>query len=394
MTIITEAIKATKISESLENYAISDSDIKDMNLDVDPDGPRRDHVYSEERFWNDVFNNPSETLDKRYDFSEGATICEWLPRIPGLHFKQGSKLLRKTRKTDIEYKSNSWTHLTPLGKSRKVMGGLGTLKFPPDINGYRMVTLTLGNSASSGIPALISPEVWSHFKLKTGSKIDIFFAAWRSLPHHWSTKFATTRGIPKACMMIKDVNQITTISNKTFPIRYHPFSIMKYVKDGAEFFDFVFVNIDSHVDGGREQVYRFLQEYKYHEGRVGQYLIEPDMSNPLISDGDIDCHSPKELREKKTSSGAYLDLILHRVHDSTFKGHSLDEIKSLMDLHLNADTIKRYADGMGLNPNIWYLDSNTLSSNNATLLELCVETKKTPFLIDEILEEYPDIFNL
>ena len=266
-----------------------------------------------------------------------------MAKIPGLFYKSGSDALRSVRKSNIEYVKENWTHYTPLGKSKKVMGGISTLKFPTDKDGYRLVSLAMNQNASSGIPALIHPEVWEYHKMKEGLKLDKIIAPLRDMPAEWSLKFASTRGIPKICLFIDKVDQISS-SNEETHVRHHPFSIMKYEKDGGEFFDFVFVNIDSDQKDARQNVQTFLGEYIYFEGRFGTYLIEPDISNPLINSQDIICQSPLELRTKMQGADAYLDLIQHRIHNTTFNDQTIDDIKKVLD-HLDEkklnDTLKK-----------------------------------------------------
>ncbi len=386
---------AAKMSETLENYAVSDVDHRDdaLHAHSSSGGAPKENVYSESEFWKSVLKSPDEWSDRIVTLPMGAVVSEWVARVPGLYYKKGSDALRKARKADIEYENDGWVHLSPLGKSRKVIGGIGTLKFPPDKEGYRMVSLTMSTNASSGIPALVHPDVWKHHKMKTGLNIGVTKATWRSMPSEWSTRFASTRNIPKACLFIDHPDHVHSDGNES-PVRFHPFSIMKYEKDGTENYDFVFANIDSHKPGSRNNVSIFLGEYKYFEGRHGEYLIEPDISNPLIGDGDIVCQSPQELREKMSGSKAYLDLILHRIQDVTYNDQTLDEIKKVMDQHLKEKTIQRYGTNMGLNPATWYIQGATLATNNAQLLDRCVERNLVASLVDEILEEYPTLFKM
>lgn len=391
------SIKASKISESLENYSLSDGAFRRATDTTPTEGPNThtEIVRMEVEFWDTVVHHREIAEKTTFDFRYGAVLSEWVARVPGLYYQKGSDLLRKLRKEDVEYVSDKWTHLTPIGKSRKVMGGLGTLKFSPDQQGYRLVSLTMSYNASAGIPALIHPRVWEHYNLHDGVFINSLKARWRTMPSTWSSKFATTRNIPKACLIVDHPDQLKC-QGEVRVVRHHPFSIFKYNDPGGgQHFDFVFVNYDSDSgEEGRNNIRTFLGEYKYHDGRVGEYLIEPDISNPLIGDGDIVCQSPQELREKREDHKAYLELISHRIHDETFDDKSVDEIKTVMDRVLNYDLIQLMSDNLGMPANLWYMDALPVASNNAKFLEGCLERKIIPRLIDELIMYSPDAFEM
>lgn len=394
MPNLIHAIRSTKIEESLINYSVGDQGIDGSSIaESVSDGPVVNpyRIGQEWQFWNPVLEDYEYFRDKEIEISYGAVLSEWVARIPGLFYKQGSDALRSVRKSNIEYVNENWVHYTPLGKSQKVMGGIGTLKFAADKDGYRLVSLAMNQNASSGIPALVHPEVWEHYNMEEGLKLDKIVAPLRDMPAEWSLKFASTRGIPKTCLFIDKVTQITS-SNEKAHVRHHPFSIMKYEKDGAEYFDFVFANIDSDQKDAREKVQLFLGEYKYNAGRYGTYLIEPDISNPLIDSQDIICQSPLELRTKMQGADAYLDLIQHRIHDTTFNDQTLDQIKTVLD-HMEEKKLKRYSKNIGLNPITTFRSGVAHATNTANLLDICMDRKIMTRLLDEIVEEYPEIFN-
>ena len=394
MPNLIHAVRSTKIEESLINYTLGDQGIDGASIassGVDYDINNTYQIGEEWQFWNPVLDDYNYFRDKTIEINADVVLSEWVALVPGLFYKAGSDALRNVRKSNIEYVNKNWTHYTPLGKSRKVMGGIGTLKFPADKDGYRLVSLAMNQNASSGIPALIHPEIWEYYKMREGLKINKIVAPLRDMPSEWSLKFASTRGIPKACLFINKIEQIET-NNEDAHVRHHPFTIMKYEKDGAEYFDFVFVNIDSDQKDARKNVQIFLGEYIYNDGRFGQYLIEPDISNPIIGSQDIICQSPLELRTKMEDSNAYLDLIQHRIHDTTFNDQTLDEIKHLLD-HLNEKTLKRYAKNIGLNPNTVFRTGVSHASNTANLLDICMDRKMMTQFLDEVIEEYPEKFN-
>ena len=64
-------------------------------------------------------------------------LLQWFPRVPGLYWLDGSENLRQLSPEAEEFRSTHWVSYKPYGKSRKVMGGIGTLRLPPSIDNYR-----------------------------------------------------------------------------------------------------------------------------------------------------------------------------------------------------------------------------------------------------------------
>src|SRR6516225_6595926 len=90
---------------------------------------------------------------------------------------------------------------------RLVSGGIGTLKFPPDADGFHMVTLTTSHNASTGVLALVSPKVWEHHRLAEGT-ILCGNARWVALPVEWAPQFPIVLGVPRGCLVLDTVGDI------------------------------------------------------------------------------------------------------------------------------------------------------------------------------------------
>lgn len=59
------------------------------------------------------------------------------------------------------------------GKSKKVLGGIGTILLSPDINGNVLMSVSAGCNASTGIPLLIFRSVLEILNIQQGDIVDI-----------------------------------------------------------------------------------------------------------------------------------------------------------------------------------------------------------------------------
>lgn len=380
---IQSAYKSTKVIESLENYVKSDDW---QNQDSSSDNSNDDKfIHDDVYFWRSNFNYPERYLNQILEFQD-VGYSEWVARVPGLYFHESSNAFHKLAQNQVEFVSDKWVHYTPLGKSQKVMGGIGTINLPPNEDGWYLGSISTTNNASTGIPVLISEEVMDYHKIKEGVHIEWCKGKWMLMTNQWSSRFPSTKNnLPKAYLRINNPDDITVIKNTIVPTLFHPFSIMEYEKSNSKFYDFVYVTVDSTEQDYRFKIQHFFSEYKDFQNRNGTYLIEPFVSNPLIKENEVMFHSPEELRDS-----AHLDLIVKRIRSETFQGKTLEEIKIALDQNLDIDKLKRFSDWIKISPNAWY-KGDAVIDETANFLMYCTDKGKTEELVDLLIKEYPEI---
>lgn len=375
-----DAITATKVIESLENYSVSDlinEEIKSSELN----DFKEQRIYSEEQFWKYILSG-KENRETLFLF-DNLVLSEHVARVPGLYFHKDSKHYRTIDKSQIEYISDKWQHYTPQGKSQKVLSGVGTLKLPPDVNGWRIACVSFGNNSSLGIPVLLSEEVWKYFKLSEGTIISNMKAHWVEMDINWAVRFSSVRGIPKAYLKIDSTDQLK-IKNDIHPTIYHPFTIMEYEKSGSLLYDFVYVTVDSSDHNFRNDIRLFLGEYKYIDGRDGRYLIDPFINDPLLNQNDVMFSSPEELRRINPSSESHLFLLKERIKNEVFNSLTIEMIKKFIDNHLDLDDLKTCSSEIIINPNLWY-QGKKMVDESANFLQKCIEKGKVEELVDNLI---------
>lgn len=375
------AITATKAIETLENYSLSDLiGVEITRLDIE--NPREIQIYSDEGFWRQILSG-EENWECEF-LLNNLNLSEHIARVPGLYFHKDSIHFRNIDNSQIEYVSDKWTHYTPQGKSQKVLSGIGTLKLPPNTNGWRIACVSHGSNSSLGIPVLISEEVWRYFKLKEGIRISHIKAKWVQMDINWASRFPSVRGIPKGYLKIDNPNQIKT-KDDIFPTIYHPYTIMEYEKSGSLLYDFVYVTVDSSDSNYKNDIRLFLEEYKYLKDRNGKYLIEPFINEPLLNESDVMYSSPEELRQTNSSSVSHLFLLTERIKSESFNYFTIEKIKEFIDNYFDLDDLKICSNEIIISPNLWY-QGKKLVDESANFLQECVKKNKVEELVDNLIK--------
>lgn len=380
---LSNLFKATKIIETIENYSIADSN---EFINADPSNLDNDNwIYSDEQFWSKVISEPEKYWNKNFNLYT-FTVCDWVARIPGLYWADFSVEIRKTSKNEVAIQSKQWIEFNPPGKSKKVLGGIGTILLPPNDDGKRLLSISSSCNASLGIPILIFPEVIDAISLKQGDAISIKNAKWQPLDLSWSKRFASTQGIPRGCFIIDSPNKIE-ILERNIPVSFQPFSIMEYQKGDALLYDYVYLTIDSKINNLRKEIEMFFNYYAKKENRNGKYLINPNMIEPYF---ETQFSFPSEMQHQ--SEKAKLQLIYRRIKDLEFSRTTLNDLIEILPSYYDSNlAIRRLAKSIGVSAAL--LQEDNAASMASQLINYCYETNKIEELTDRMIVEYPIIFN-
>lgn len=375
--------KATKIIETIENYSIANSNefIHSELSNSDNDN----WIYTEEQFWSEVISDPEKNWNKNFNLY-AFTVCDWVARIPGLYWADFSKEIRKTSQNEISKQSKQWIEFNPPGKSKKVLGGIGTILLPPNDDGKRLLSISSSCNASLGIPILIFPEVIDAITLKQGDAISIENVKWQPLDLSWSKRFASTKGIPRGCFILDSPNKIK-IYKRDIPVAYQPFSIMEYQKGDALLYDYVYLTVDSKLINVRTEIETFFNYYAQKENRCGQYLINPNMIDPYF---ETQYSSPIEMQHQ--SEKAKLQLIYKRIVDFEFSRTTLNDLIEILPSYYDSSiAIRRLAKSIGISTAL--LQEDNAASMASQLINYCFDNNKIEELTDRVIVEYPTFFN-
>jgi hypothetical protein len=380
---LSTVFKTTKIVETIENYSIAESNKFTYSVPSKINGD--EWFYEDEQFWREVITNPEKYWNKKVNLY-AFTICDWVARIPGLYWASYSASLRKHSENEIAKQSKQWIEFYPPGKSKKVLGGIGTILLPPNDEGKRLLSISSSCNASLGIPVLIFPDVFDSLNLKQGDAISIKNARWQPLDVSWSKRFASTQGIPRGCLIIDSPEKIE-INQRDVPVAYHPFSIMEYQKGDSLLFDFVYLTVDSKLDNVRKEIEEFFKYYASKENRHGKYLLNPNMVQPIF---ETQYSSPMEMQQP--SEKAKIELLYKRIRNVSFKRTTLDKLIEMLPHYYDSSmAVKRLAKNVGVSQAIFQEDN--AASMSAQLINYCSDENKIEELTDRMIVEYPSIFN-
>jgi len=372
--------KGVKIIETLFNYSLSEN----YKIDENSRNSRERYFYSEESFWKNIIDNPEKYWGKEIDLSN-FVVSDWVARVPGLFWTESSQVIRAHKESDISFQSREWTIFNPPGKSKKVLGGIGTLLLPKTEEGKVLMSVTSSSNASAGIPILIFPEVYDKLKIKQGNSISIRRAKWQPMDIQWAQQFDSTKGIPRGYLIIDSPKKIE-IYNDDYPVAYHPFSIMEYEHKDTILYDFVYVTADSKVKNVDFQIEKFFEDYRKKEGRNGEYLLNPNIVKPIF---ESRYKSPGELQ--KSTERANLNLLYERIKGTHFNDVAIDVlINELPKFYQSTNSVNTLARLIGVNPAL-FIEGSAVSLS-AQLISLCIKKDMVEVLIDRMAYDYPQIF--
>jgi len=384
---LADAYRATRSIEALENYARADEIAEPTNDAPEPqDGLS---IVEDREFWYRILGANRQAWGMRVEGWRFA-LSEWIARVPGLYWTANAEALRQLSPEQIELKDERRTLYRPPGKSQLVSGGMGTLKLPPNERGYRLISLSGALNASTGIPALVAPEVWDAHGLREGDVLDVQ-ARWQPMVREWAEQFESIKGIPRGYLMLDRPEYITNVAERDAPTRIHPFTIMEYSFGAARLYDFVYAAADTSRPRYRAALEEFFDEYRARSGRAGEYLIDTSIGEPLW---EARFASPAALRQQAPGvADAQLNLIKERVREQVFRGETLEELVEMLARLYDNDGLQRISDQIGIPPAHWY-SGRRAADSAVQLLDACVARRAVEQLIERVAIEYPREFQI
>lgn len=384
-TLINDAYKKVRIAETLQNVAIVHTP---TFVPPTPDN-KPFQVEDEAHFWQLILAHSSDYWGKICSLDGNWVLSEWIPRIPGLYWHKNSEALRNVHQSGIETIGQRHLVLQPIVKSMVVMGGVGTLKLPPE-TGFRLVSLSKSRDASAGIPVLVSNEVWNTLSLHEGVAIKGQFV-WQQMSKGWSEHFPSISLIPNGYLLLSDAKNVIVTSDKN-PVLFHPCTVMEYKAPNGFglLYDYVFVSATTEQQSFKNAIQDFFEMYRTAQNRNGKYIFEADMTDKLW---DARFKSPQDMLEKDDYSNSQLDILLSRVRGDTFKNGVTTEAMNkiiLTNFGNNTEGLKLVASDIGIEEWEWYRNE-PVAKLSIRLLDLCMETNKVDALLDSIIAYNPNI---
>lgn len=373
------AIIGSRVIEAAENYARATPVIPEEQKTRS----RQRIFYEDQQFWAEVFSDNLTQWGSILSFYFPVVFSEWVARVPGLYWRSDRATLRRYNAGEIERVEGANVTLRPLGKSRLVIGGVGTLRIPPSERGYRLCSITTSANVSAGVPVLISPEAWDPEIFQEGAVLSLPPLRWEQMPHEWAGRFPSIAGIPRGVLRIDSAAEIRS-KHTLAAAHIHPFALMEYHDGNAEFFAFVFATAIAAEETHRRELERFFARYCCDQGRDGRYLTSADISEPLWN---ADYLSPEDLLRSDPVAGSQLRLLERRVREAHLGGRTLDLILEALGSLPNDGHLARLSTKIGIPPSRWR-GAGTVAGASARFLDQ-VPHEKLDELIDAIARDYP-----
>jgi hypothetical protein len=333
----------------------------------------------DELFWREVLAEPGKAWNKRVVLADLVAFSEWVARVPGLYWRPESERLRYYSSDVIEGFDLGGVTLRPHGKSQIVIGGVGTLKLPPSAEGYRLCTVTMSANVSCGIPALVSPETWSRHSLCEGSLLRVQESSWVQMPHEWSARFPSTRGLALGCLLLTDPGTLK-VEGQDEAVQIHPCTIMSYTNGAAELFDFVFATGYTGDRAYRNKLEEFFDSYKQREGRQGRYLIAGDIDEPLWT---ADYTRPEDLNRAEPAASSHLKLLERRVRARLDGDDTETRVLQALCTAPDLDYLRRISAHVGIDPATW-VTGGTIASAAAQFFAKIDHEQNLPGLLEAL----------
>jgi hypothetical protein len=181
----------------------------------------RQDFRTEEAFWKVVHERSESPL------RPGAPIClngfflsSWVPRVSGLYFRAGSDELRLRSESNILRYEGELVVYTPFGKSRRILGGIGTVRFRPSLEA-RLIGATSSGWASCGVPVLVRGQALKRLDEDVDWLQATLSGRWCSMPREFACDLGDTSDYPRSCLVVEDRRDIEVLGrrDRNVPLR-------------------------------------------------------------------------------------------------------------------------------------------------------------------------------
>lgn len=379
-------VKLPLIAEALENYPKIDELDVQGNPAPDRTTTNIQGVDTDEHFW-DMMN--ARVAQGNYQWGNlfhfgRVSISEWVPRIPGMYWTDKAEKFREMGRAQ---KMDEWENQVayrPIGKTQLVVGGLGTFKCSHGQENM-LVSITASGNCSSGIPLLISRQLWEDYNLKEGSILDDLTLRWDKMASNWSSKFISSKNLIRGSLTFTDNNIKVNSYDRTAVC--HPFTVIEYYEQGVPKYDFMFFSMQGASNRSKIDEWVNIYKSKFEQAR---YIFEPDPNEVLygatyatthqfLNQGfnDVQLIESKIESELSNQSTGIFDKIYEFLCNNISNENELAEFSKQEVISI---------------PPISWRGGSSLLDTVKNFMTLIVEQKKLTTLYDLLQTDYSDVF--
>jgi hypothetical protein len=373
---------------------------------VSPSGDAREYE-QEGEFWRDALDRTPDSRAVKTVRLRGFRLSRWVPRVPGLYWKDEARMLREgaaQHRLPIQFVQGDdydpRQHpalFSPVGKTLRLLGGVGNVRLLPTVSGCLLVASSTGKYWR-GVPVLLSPEIWRRLgDLEEGTLADIR-GVWTPMPRDVAQGLGGEAGLPRRCLVVGDDEDITLAPGPSpgFGSAWTLFE-RRDSQTNLPRLDFAYCVFRANGAAPRpsdirdaleeDEAGEWLQKYVAdHNGRaLTDYDEQEPRLDPLLPISEL---MSREIEPRRVR--VFLDGVKQQVFSP--EAVNYDELAAVLVRHFSADDLAFLAsDYLGI-------QLENLAGRNApkaeqvlALVAYCREQRRLPELVVGVLNERPHL---
>lgn len=190
--------------------------------------------------------------------------------MPGLFWKPASVRLRQAAAPHYDDEKSAYR---PVGKSMRVLGGVGTVRLLPFSTG-RLLCATQGHHAWEGIPVFAPRELWDELGEPVVVNLE---GRWVAMERDVAGALHEEVGLPRFCLVVEP-GDVEVMANGS--ITAAAWSLMEMARpNGALDYAFTYSTFTTE-ERGLARAIEFMADYGAEHG--GRFLTEFDETQPRL----------------------------------------------------------------------------------------------------------------
>jgi hypothetical protein len=210
-------------------------------------------------------------------------LSEWVPRVPGLYWKDESLKLRDGARFETLQTDHRFAIYSPAGKTMHILGGVGNVRLLPSGQSQLLCASSSGEYWR-GVPVLLEGEAFQEYRDAPDGIVVSLEGRWRPLPAEYARQLGSNAGIPRYCLVIDAADHVTVLndgSSWSWKCQSSAWTLFEYRgEDNLPRYDFAYCIFRAFRSktGHLEEATYFIRDYV--ERRHGTVLTDFDQEIP------------------------------------------------------------------------------------------------------------------
>ncbi|MGD1994900.1 MAG: hypothetical protein PVI59_17030, partial [Anaerolineae bacterium] len=170
---------------------------------------------SEKDFWYETLGHREDIEPPQAGDAISLTkfrLSEWVPRVPGLYWKDESLKLRDAARYEILQTDRRFTVYSPAGKTMHILGGVGNVRLLPSGQSQLLCASSSGEYWR-GVPILLEGDAFQEYRDAPDGIIVSLEGRWRPLPAEYARQLGSDAGIPRYCLVVDAADHVAVLND-------------------------------------------------------------------------------------------------------------------------------------------------------------------------------------